>query len=413
VRRPNPDEPSLGRRSAPHGADFGFREPLTPHLARPGTRQGSSARASRDGVRSGAPLRGMESELSAAEIALVGDAAEPRDAGLLTELVSVQQVVLASDLDLDAVMAEIAVQAQRLTRADAAVIEMLEGEELVYRAAAGAAVKFEGLRMSAATSLSGRAIRTGDILWCQDAGSDPRVDLQVAREAGARSLVIVPLVQRRKAEGALKLYASRAHAFGERELRVVQMLAGLLGFALSRAELLQRLARVATTDRLTGLPNRRAWDERAPRELARAARSGNPVCLALLDLDHFRAFNEAHGREAGDALLKSCAARWWDHVRSVDLLARLGGEEFALLLPNCIAPDAVVAVERLRAASRDLRHVSIGIAQWDMQEPIESLMLRADVALYRAKKSGRDRVVLADGHEGHPPERRPAPLDID
>ena len=129
---------------------------------------------------------------------------------------------------------------------------------------------------------------------------------------------------------------------------------------------------------------------RAPRELARATRYGSPVSLALLDLDHFRAFNDAHGRAAGDALLKSCAARWWNAVRSVDLLARLGGEEFALLLPNCIAPDAVIALERLRAATNDLRAVSVGIAQWDMQEPLESLMLRADVALYK-REEGRPR----------------------
>ncbi len=101
-------------------------------------------------------------------------------------------------------------------------------------------------------------------------------------------------------------------------------------------------------------------------------------------------------------------------MRSVDLLARLGGEEFALLLPNCIAPDAVIAVERLRAATQDLRAVSVGVAQWDMQEPLESLMLRADVALYRAKKTGRDRVVLADeGDERTVTDLSPAPLDIE
>jgi diguanylate cyclase (GGDEF)-like protein len=343
----------------------------------------------------------------------VEQSAEFNDVGLLTELVATQRAVLASEFDLEAVMAEIVAQAHRLTRADAAVVEMLDGDELVYRAVAGSADKFQGLRMNAATSLSGRTIRSGEILWCQDAGSDPRVDFQAAREAGARSLLIVPLLQRRKAVGVLKAYTGRPHAFGERDLRIAQVLAGTLGSALVRAELLDRLANAATTDRLTGLPNRRAWDERAPRELARASRSGNPVCLALLDLDHFRAFNDAHGRAAGDTLLKSCAARWWDRVRSVDLLARLGGEEFALLLPNCIAPDAVMTVERLRGATRDLRATSVGVAQWDMQEPIESLMLRADVALYKAKKMGRDRVVLADVAEERPSDRRAAPLDTE
>lgn len=340
--------------------------------------------------------------------------AEFNDVPLLTELVAIQRAVSASEFDLDAVLAEIAGQAHRLTRADAAVVEMLDGDELVYRAVAGSAKKFQDLRMNAATSLSGRSIRSGEILWCQDAGSDPRVDLLAAREMGARSLVIVPLLQRRRAVGALKVYSSRPHAFAERQLRIVQMMAGIVGSALVRAELLDRLTNAATTDGLTGLPNRRAWDDRAPRELARASRSGNPVCLALLDLDHFRAFNDAHGRAAGDTLLKSCAARWWDSVRSVDLLARLGGEEFALLLPNCIAPDAVMTVERMRGSTRDLRPTSVGLAQWDMQEPLESLMLRADVALYKAKKMGRDRVELADVAEALPPaDRSAAELDIE
>jgi diguanylate cyclase (GGDEF)-like protein len=342
----------------------------------------------------------------------VEDAAASKDVGLLTELVATQQAVFAAEFDLDTVMSEVVAQAHRLTRADAAVVEMLDGAELVYRAVAGSAERFQGLRMNAGLSLSGRSVRSGEILWCQDAGSDPRVDLQVAREAGARSMVIVPLVHRRKPVGVLKVYAGRPFSFGERELRVSQLLAGTLSAAIARAEMLDRLQAAATTDRLTGLPNRRAWDERAARELARAARSGNPVSLALLDLDHFRAYNDAHGFAAGDALLKSSAARWWNCVRSVDLLARLGGEEFGLLLPNCIAPDAVIALERLRNSTRDLRAVSVGIAQWDMQEPLESLMLRADQALYRAKKAGRDRVVLADEADGpREPQRSPAPLD--
>jgi diguanylate cyclase (GGDEF)-like protein len=344
----------------------------------------------------------------------VEEATESRDIGLLTELVAMQQAVLATDFELEAVLQEIVGHAHRLTRADAGVIEMLDGDELVYRAVAGGAEKFRDMRMNAATSLSGRSIRSGEIFWCQDAGSDPRVDLESARAAGARSMVIVPLMHRRKAVGAIKVYASRPFVFGERELRVVQMMAGPIGAALARAELLDRLANTASTDQLTGLPNRRSWDERAARDLARASRSGNPTCLALLDLDNFRAYNEAHGHASGDALLKTCAARWWNAVRNVDLLARLGGEEFALLLPNCIAPDAVIALERVRASTADLRSVSVGIAQWDMQEPLEDLMIRADIALYKAKKSGRDRVELAEApDEGVTAERSATQLDID
>lgn len=335
------------------------------------------------------------------------------DVGLLTELVATQEAILKSDFELGTVLDEIVAQARRLTRADAAVIEMLDGEELEYRAVAGGATRFLGMRMSVSKSLSGRTIRDGEILWSQDAGEDSRFDVETATANGARSLIVVPLMHRTRAVGALKVYASKPLAFAEKDVRVMQMLAGNIGGAIARAELLDRLARSSSTDALTGLPNRRSWDERAPRELARTSRSGGPLSLALLDLDHFRAFNEAHGRAAGDTLLKTCAARWWSCLRSVDLLARLGGEEFAVLLPGCIAPDAVGVMDRLRTTTRELRTVSAGVAQWDMQEPLESLMLRADVALYKAKKMGRDRVELAEAPDDvEPVDRSPAPLDI-
>jgi diguanylate cyclase (GGDEF)-like protein len=336
------------------------------------------------------------------------------DVGLLTELVATQEAILKADFELGTVLDEIVAQARRLTRADAAVVEMLDGEELEYRAVAGGAERFLGMRMSVAKSLSGRSIRDGEILWCQDAGEDARVGGGAASANGARSLIVVPLMHRRRAVGAIKVYAAKPSAFAEKDVRVMQMLAGNIGGAIARVELLDRLSRGSSTDSLTGLPNRRSWDERAPRELARASRSGEPVSLALLDLDHFRAFNDAHGRAAGDTLLKTCAARWWSSLRSVDLLARLGGEEFAALLPGCIAPDAVGVMERLRHSTRELRAVSAGVAQWDMQEPLETLMLRADVALYKAKKMGRDRVELADAADpGEPIGRSPAPIDIE
>jgi diguanylate cyclase len=349
-------------------------------------------------------VRGVERTTQAAENGLVEEATEFKDVSLLTELVATQQALLAADLELDTVLNEIVSQAHRLTRADAAAVEWLDGEDLVYRAVAGAAERYRDMRMSAATSLSGRCIRSGEILWCHDATSDVRVDRESAIAAGALSTLIVPLFQRRTAVGVIKVYAARPFAFGERELRVVQMLAGTVGAAIARAELLERLADVATSDRLTGLPNRRAWDDRAQRGLARASRSGEPLCLARLDLDHLRTYDDAYGRTAGDTLLKTCAARWWNCVRSVDLLARLGGEEFALLLPGCIAPDAVGAVARLRAVTADPVSVSAGIAQWDMRESLESLMTRADFALETAKRSRRDRVALAEPADEISPE---------
>jgi diguanylate cyclase (GGDEF)-like protein len=140
--------------------------------------------------------------------------------------------------------------------------------------------------------------------------------------------------------------------------------------------------------------NRRAWDEELPRELARAARSGRPLCLALLDLDHFKAYNDRHGHLAGDRLLKAAAAAWGGKLRKTDLLARYGGEEFSLLLPDCQLDKGLEIAERLRTAQPE-GTCSIGVAAWDGRESADQLLTRADRALYAAKAGGRNRC-LAD-----------------
>jgi diguanylate cyclase len=155
--------------------------------------------------------------------------------------------------------------------------------------------------------------------------------------------------------------------------------------------LYREVGRLARTDSLTGVPNRRAWDEELPRELARAARSRQPLCVALLDLDHFKQYNDRHGHQAGDRFLKEAAAAWQAVVRKTDLVARYGGEEFAILLPDCELEDAMEIAERLRTAQPE-GTCSLGVARWDGREDVTALVARADRALYAAKDAGRDRV---------------------
>jgi diguanylate cyclase (GGDEF)-like protein len=156
------------------------------------------------------------------------------------------------------------------------------------------------------------------------------------------------------------------------------------------------LARVARTDALTGVPNRRDWDEQLEVELARAARTGEPVCIALLDLDHFKAFNDLRGHPAGDGLLRQVARAWRTELRSMDVLARYGGEEFGVILPGCGPEKAAAIVDRLRALTPSGQTTSAGVACWAGTESPETLVARADLALYEAKRGGRDRTVLAD-----------------
>ena len=164
--------------------------------------------------------------------------------------------------------------------------------------------------------------------------------------------------------------------------------------AVEISRLVSRLEGLARTDPLTGVPNRRVWEEELPRELERARRMGTGLCLAMIDLDNFKDYNDRHGHQAGDLVLKEAASAWRTEVRSTDLLARYGGEEFVLLLPACALDDAARIVERLRLVT-PLVTCSVGLARWDFQEAGSQLVERADQALYAAKAEGRNRLVLA------------------
>jgi diguanylate cyclase (GGDEF)-like protein len=166
-------------------------------------------------------------------------------------------------------------------------------------------------------------------------------------------------------------------------------------FVLERERLQAQLGRMARTDALTGLPNRRAWDEALDRVLAQADRSGSPVCVALLDLDHFKEFNDLNGHPAGDSHLKEAASLWRTRLRSADLIARYGGEEFAVLLAETELSQAGQVVEALRSGVPREETVSAGIALWDGAESGAELVARADRAMYEAKRQGRNRTVEA------------------
>jgi diguanylate cyclase (GGDEF)-like protein len=173
---------------------------------------------------------------------------------------------------------------------------------------------------------------------------------------------------------------------------VVRRMSGLVRRVEDQAA---ELARAARTDALTGAPNRRAWDEQLAIELARAARTGAPVSIAMLDLDHFKAYNDRLGHQAGDVMLRRTTDAWRAQLRSIDVLARYGGEEFGVILPGCGAEEAAAIVERLRIATPDGETSSAGVAAWDGTESAELLFARTDRALYAAKRSGRDRTVVA------------------
>ncbi len=160
-----------------------------------------------------------------------------------------------------------------------------------------------------------------------------------------------------------------------------------------RENLLVEVAALARSDALTGLPNRRMLDEQLPKEMARARRAESELCLAILDLDHFKTYNDTHGHLAGDEMLRRCAVAWDSELRGEDTIVRFGGEEFLVVLPDTEPERGMEIVERLRAVTPGEQTCSAGLACWDFSESAEDLVGRADSALYRAKAAGRDRLV--------------------
>jgi diguanylate cyclase (GGDEF)-like protein len=169
---------------------------------------------------------------------------------------------------------------------------------------------------------------------------------------------------------------------------------------VNRLRSIEALAEQTRTDSLTGLPNRRSLMQRLDDEMARARRTRDPLCAVMIDLDHFKDFNDRFGHLAGDRALQSVAALMSDRLRDDDAVCRFGGEEFSMVLPKTDLDGAWHVVEdlrlRLRALDLDVPlSISSGVARWDGSETPEALLDRADHALYLAKAGGRDRSCLA------------------
>lgn len=177
----------------------------------------------------------------------------------------------------------------------------------------------------------------------------------------------------------------------------------------------RKLVHQATHDYLTGLANRRSFFQMAAKEVARARRQGQPLSLIMLDLDHFKDVNDTHGHRAGDLVLKKLAQVCLSQLRAEDTLARFGGEEFVILLPQVDLSDAAQAAQRLRRLVESMvvedngQHVrvtaSFGVAELEPGENyLEEALRRADQALYWAKRSGRNQTWLHPGHQGLEPQ---------
>ncbi|MCS6800766.1 MAG: diguanylate cyclase [Chloroflexota bacterium] len=216
----------------------------------------------------------------------------------------------------------------------------------------------------------------------------------------------VPLASQGEAFGVLTLQMEDARAVPESQARLASSVAEQIALALANLALREQLRSQSIRDPLTDLYNRRFLEETLERELMRAQRLGRPLSVMMIDIDHFKRFNDDYGHDAGDAVLREIAALLKSHTRAGDVACRYGGEEFVILLPELPEDVAARRAEELREAvhalavfHRGRQHralsVSIGVASSSLASSVEDLLALADAALYQAKHEGRDRVVVA------------------
>jgi diguanylate cyclase (GGDEF)-like protein len=285
--------------------------------------------------------------------------------------------------------------ARELVGCDFAMVLEPDGDgSLVVRAASG---EDAPVRVSAAADrtvcatvlVSGRQRFVGDLRTAE------RVDAFSVADTGAVSAVFEPILLDERPIGVLVVaWRTRIGEPDGRVRSITALLAAEAAVAIERADLVARLTEQAMVDGLTGLPNRRAIDEALDTNVARAIRTGAPLSIAMVDVDHFKAYNDTHGHPEGDRLLTGLAATWRAELRGQDTVGRYGGEEFLLLLPGVDTPVAVAVVDRLRTGITQPVTCSFGVATWDGTETASALVSRADQALYAAKRGGRDRVVV-------------------
>jgi diguanylate cyclase (GGDEF)-like protein len=308
---------------------------------------------------------------------------------------------LAGSIDLDEVLSRTLEAAGALPGVDAALVS-INGDERPIVATLGLSTE-EAERQAVSGPPDGHEARAISLAYQYPPALEAAGDL-------IRSGLAVPVSGEADTAGFLIVYSRNAeHRFSENEIRELEELSQRAGPAIENARRFREARQLADLDALTGLHNRRYFHETLAREVARAHRYGRQLALVVFDLDDFKAINDRIGHLAGDTVLAETAERVKDVVRTADVACRVGGDEFAVLLPESVASDADQLYHRLLGAigSRPVGQagrlsVSAGIAELREDDNPTTFFERADEALYRAKERGKAQVVAYQ-----PPEEGP------
>ena len=264
------------------------------------------------------------------------------------ELDAVTDATRALARSVDPTAARTAVCEGARAVAEAPVAALFEpapgGATLVAKASVGAEMRRASSCRSRGEGGAALAFARAEEIFVALGDGEAEADREFMRRARARAVLWHPVVRDRAAIGVLAIaWREEVAGVSLRISTMIDLLGAEAAVAIGRADLLGQLEHLARTDGLTGLPNRRHWEQQLPRELARAWRDGQRVCVAMLDLDYFKDYNDRRGHQAGDKLLREAAVAWRVALRPYDILARYGGEEFSVILPGCDLDDALEA----------------------------------------------------------------------
>lgn len=320
----------------------------------------------------------------------------------LYSLYEVGQTISAS-LHLDQLLTTTMRRVAQTTGIESYGLFVIEEEKngLVAKSVSGAAAHtLQQLSLRPGDGLAGRVCGTRIPEMHTAAAPMPWPDVP----RGARSVIAVPLIGRDRVLGALLLYSVSPSAFSERELAYFTAIGKQLSIALDNATLHRRATELSYHDPLTGLFNRRYLEEALETEIRRAGRYNLALSVNMLDIDHFKGFNDSYGHTRGDEVLRVVGQRLREQTRNADIVTRYGGEEFVVILPMTTKPHARLVAEKLRAAiqaavisgdgAEEARiTISVGVSSFpEDSSTATGLLQAADAALYAAKDRGRNRV---------------------
>ncbi|UJR86140.1 sensor domain-containing diguanylate cyclase [Sandaracinus amylolyticus] len=312
----------------------------------------------------------------------------------------------ASSHDLDSVLRALVDRLGPALRFREVAVLIQEGERLAIRAAWGFTdpTTVLGRTIRVGEGLSGEAAATGESVVVPDVASAPEYLAFWGEVPRTGSFMSVPIQVKGAMIGVLALTRPPTDPLTEEETRYVEALADQVALAIHNAQLFEELEARSTHDALTGIANRRLFEERLANALADSRRFGHAVSLLAIDVDHFKKLNDRCGHPAGDAVLVEVARVLSGGVREVDTVARVGGEEFLVVLAGADEHEAAKVGDKLRAAVAGIElpgtkeqplgrlSISVGVAKARDGESAEALVARADSALYDAKRKGRNRV---------------------